>query len=184
MCFVGAVVNRTRDREKKQGESKKIMLKDVYLETRVLTASPLDLINMLYQHALTCVEDARRSLAAKDIPGRASAVCKTIAVISELRGSLDHSNGGEISKRLESLYEYIQRRLTEGNIKQQDQPFAEVESLLRELSQAWSQLARGPQTETVETESSYLADETSSTGPWNAGMFAATEQRSASYWSA
>lgn len=159
------------------------MVKDVYLETRVLTASPIELVNMLYRHAIFCIQDARKSLAARDISSRSNAICKAIAVISELQSSLDHNAGGDISKRLESLYEYMQSRLTYANIKQEDQPLAEVESLLLELSQAWSEISQAQQTETPEVETPHLAVE-SGNGHWNAGILPAAEQRSPSYWSA
>ena len=46
------------------------MWKDAYLESRVLSANPLELICILYQFALDSVRDARRHLAAGDIVAR------------------------------------------------------------------------------------------------------------------
>ena len=113
------------------------MWKDAYLESRVLSASPLELICILYQCALDSVRDARRHLAAGDIVARSRAVCRAVGAISELDGSLNHADGGAISRNLGELYQYIRQRLTEANMRQMDAPLAEVESLLATLAQAW-----------------------------------------------
>ena len=113
------------------------MWNDAYLESRVLSADPLELIRMLYQHALDSVRSARQHLAGGDIAARSKAISQAIAALSELTGSLDHSAGGTISRNLEQLYHYISQKLFEANFKQQDGPLAEVEALLTTLSEAW-----------------------------------------------
>ena len=113
------------------------MWKDAYLESLVLSANPLELICILYQHALDSVRDARRHLAARDIVARSKAICQAIGAISELDGSLNHADGGAISRNLGELYQYIRQRLTEANMRQTDAPLAEVESLLATLTEAW-----------------------------------------------
>ena len=114
------------------------MWNDVYLESRVLSADPVDLIAILYEGALGAVEQARRRLAEGDIAGRATAVSKAVAILAELSSALDHSSGGEISTRLARLYDYMQRRLLEGNFRQEEEPLGEVARLLRVLAEGWN----------------------------------------------
>jgi flagellar protein FliS len=121
-----------------KGEVKTAMLKDAYLESRVLAADPMELVCIVYEHALEMVREARQALAAHDIVARARAVSRTIAAISELQGSLDHGAGGSISRDLERLYHYMRTRLTAANFQQQDGPLAEVEALLSTLADGWS----------------------------------------------
>jgi flagellar secretion chaperone FliS len=116
------------------------MTNNRYLEQRVLSADPIELTHMVYQHAIDMVRDARRHLAAKDIAERSKSICKAIDAIAELESALDHSQGGQISQNLEKLYRYMQMRLTTANIQQQDGPLAEVENLLSTLGEAWSAL--------------------------------------------
>ena len=118
------------------------MWKDAYLESRVMSADPLELVTILYEHGIRTVEDARRHLASGDIAARAKAVAKAISIVSELHGSLDHTAGGEISANLASLYKYMEYRLTMGNLQQNDGPLQEVEDLLRTLGEAWSAISR------------------------------------------
>lgn len=112
--------------------------KEAYL-ANVISADPMELVCLLYGHALNAVRDARRHLANREIAERGRAISKAIAIIGELNGSLDHPAGGAISANLENLYSYVIMRLTEANIRQQDGPLAEVESLLNTLSQAWQE---------------------------------------------
>ena len=133
------------------------MWKDTYLESRVLSASPLELICILYQCALDSVRDARRHLAAGDIVARSSAVCRAVGAISELDASLNHAEGGAISRNLGELYRYLRQRLTEANMRQKDAPLAEVESLLTTLSEAWKAASVPPASSAARTGAEFPA---------------------------
>jgi flagellar protein FliS len=109
-----------------------------YLESRILSADPVELIAILYEQAILSVREARESLAKKDIAGRTRNISRAIAIVNELDCSLDHSAGGKMSANLTRLYQYIRERLTTANIRKEDRPLAEVESLLNTLAQSWS----------------------------------------------
>ena len=68
---------------------------------------------------------------------------QAITIIAELNGSLNHSVGGEISRNLANLYDYMRQRLA-GNMRQQDAPLAEVETLLSTLAEAWNTIQVQP----------------------------------------
>jgi flagellar protein FliS len=111
--------------------------RDAYLEERILSADPVELVHLLYEASITAVGDARRHLAAGDIRARARSISKACEILAELTGSLDHEQGGEISQRLAQLYAYMHRRLLEANFQQSDKPLAEVAGLLATLAEAW-----------------------------------------------
>lgn len=111
---------------------------DAYLEGRILSADPLELVRLLCQGAGNAVRDARRRLAEGDIVGRSRAVSNAYDILAELLAALDHSRGGELAGRLALLYDYMQRRLLEANLQQSDAPLAEVLNLLATLSEAWA----------------------------------------------
>ncbi len=113
---------------------------EAYLENRIESAAPLELVRLLYQGAIGAVREARRSLAARDIAGRSRAISKAYGMVAELTVSLDRERGGEIAFRLAQLYDYIMRRLMEANLKQIDGPLVEVLGLLSTLDEAWQQL--------------------------------------------
>ena len=114
-----------------------------YLETRVLSADPVDLIAMSYEFATLRVHEARIALAKGDIAERCKGISKTIAILAELESSLDYKLGGEIAYNLGRLYRYMTERLTQANVRQEDEPLAEVESLLGTLGEAWQSIRTG-----------------------------------------
>src|ERR1035437_2010934 len=111
---------------------------DAYLESRILTADPIELVNLLYQACVQAVREARRHLAEGRIAERSREINKACEIEIELATSLDHERGGEISQRLARLYDYMQRRLLEANMQQSDAPLADVLGLLSTLSEAWA----------------------------------------------
>ena len=124
------------------------MWKEAYL-ANVVSTDPMELVCLLYQHGLDSVRNARRHLASGNIAERGKAISKALGIISELYSSLNPEAGGLISDNLQRLYSYMCLRLTEGNIRRQDAPLAEVESLLNTLSEAW-QGARAKQAAVAE----------------------------------
>jgi flagellar protein FliS len=110
---------------------------DTYLEDRVLSADPVELVDLLYQACATAVGDARRHLAGGEILARARSISKACDILLELTVSLDHQRGGALSQRLAQLYGYMHRRLLEANFRQSDEPLAEVARLLATLKEGW-----------------------------------------------
>src|SRR5690348_15948856 len=110
---------------------------NTYIEERVLSAGPLELVGMLYQSAIGSVRDARRHLAGGDILARSRSISKACEVIGEQAGSLDLGRGGELAVRLAQLYEYMLQRLSEANFRQADEPLSEVLGLLLILVEGW-----------------------------------------------
>jgi len=110
---------------------------DAYLESRIESAEPIQLVRLLYQGATASVREARSHLAAGEIVERSRAISQAHAILTELTASLDHERGGELSVRLAQLYDYMQRRLLEANFRQIDAPLAEILGLLATLGEAW-----------------------------------------------
>jgi flagellar protein FliS len=111
---------------------------DAYLESRVSSADPVELVNLLYQGCTVAVREARHHLAAGRIAERSREINKAFQILVELDGSLDHTLGGEISQRLARLYDYMRQRLLDANMQQSDPPLTEVLGLLATLSEAWA----------------------------------------------
>jgi flagellar secretion chaperone FliS len=111
---------------------------DAYLESRVTSADPVELVNMLYQACTIAVREARHHLAEGRIAERSREINKAFEILVELDSALDHQLGGEISQRLALLYDYMRRRLMDANMKQSDPPLTEVLGLLSTLSEGWS----------------------------------------------
>jgi flagellar secretion chaperone FliS len=110
---------------------------DTYLEERVLSADPIELVRLLYQATIAAVRKARGHLAAGEIAERSRAISHAYRLLTELSTSLDHQRGGDVSRRLAQMYSYIMRRLIEANVQQKDEPLAEILGLLTTLAEGW-----------------------------------------------
>jgi flagellar protein FliS len=122
-----------------------------YLESEVLNADPVKLINLLYHGAVEAVAAARRHLAAGEIGARSRQIVKAWNILHELNCSLDAAPSPELAARLSALYFYMQQRLLDANAAQDPAPLAEVESLLNTLAEAWRQTAAAAPPAVVQT---------------------------------
>jgi len=113
-----------------------------YLDHEVLTAPPLQLVQLLYRGALDSISSARRYLKLGDIRARSRAVTKALLLVAELMRSLNREEGGEVSRNLARLYGYISKLLLKANAEQIDPPLAEAEQLLGSLAEAWEKVAQ------------------------------------------
>jgi flagellar protein FliS len=114
-----------------------------YFEDEVLEANPLKLIELLYRGALDSIAAAKRYLRLGDIRARSRAISKAMAIVTELSLSLNHQDGGEISRNLAELYGYIEKLLIQANVEQCEPPLAEAERLLSTLLEGWIRCAQG-----------------------------------------
>ncbi len=111
-----------------------------YLESRVLSASPLELVRILYRLAIERLREAKVHQASGDVLARSKALTAASEVLAQLTCALDLDKGGELSRRLAALYQYMQARLLEANFRQDMALVDEVVGLLATLLDAWQQI--------------------------------------------
>jgi len=122
----------------------------VGVETKVSTASPHQLIVLLYDGALLAINSAAVSMDAGDIPSKGKSISQAINIITNgLKASLDMEAGGEISDRLSALYDYMTQRLLQANLQNSRPALDEVSTLLNELREAWLGIADSSAVETA-----------------------------------
>jgi flagellar protein FliS len=119
----------------------------VYRANSILTASPGQLVVLLFDGALQAMATAREALGRPVTDLRRYEIVnhqltKARRIIAELRGSLNFREGGDFATLMEQLYEYYSRRLLEANLRKDPAPIAEVEKLLGELRDAWVEMLR------------------------------------------
>ena len=114
---------------------------DRYIENEVLGADRIKLVMILYRAAIESIAGARLNVRNGEIRERSRRIVKASGIIHELLRSLNHAEGGDVSRNLAELYAYIQQRLMDANSAQTEPPLAEVEGLLRTLLEAWTATA-------------------------------------------
>ncbi len=112
-----------------------------YLRNRVMTASPIQIVVMLYDGAISSMVNAREALSNGDRIQARVFVGKAQGILGELVSSLDRVSGAEIAAQLDALYAFVQNRLTRGNIDQDGRAFSEAEKVMRTLREGWAIIA-------------------------------------------
>lgn len=122
----------------------------VGVETGVETASPHQLILMLYDGAISALVKARAHMQRKEIALKGQFISKAIAIIDEgLKLSLDEKAGGELAQNLKALYDYMCKRLLMANLNNDVEAIDEVGRLLSDLKGAWAAIGKPQQTAAV-----------------------------------
>ncbi|PFA67370.1 flagellar protein FliS [Bacillus sp. AFS015802] len=109
-----------------------------YQNNSVNTASPGELTLMLYNGSLKFIHIAKKAIKEKNIELKNTNIQKTQAIVNELMVTLNTDL--EVSKNLMSLYDYINRRLTEANIKNDAAILEEVEGLITDFRDTWKEV--------------------------------------------
>ena len=113
-----------------------------YAEANLLSASPLQLVVMLYEFAYDNVHAACGFNCAGDPASRGRAVNKALDALVELAASCDGSV--PLSGQLRELYGYMQTRLIAGHSEQSQEKLQEVADLLKTMLEGWRQIAASP----------------------------------------
>lgn len=106
-----------------------------YQNNSVLTATSGELTLMLYEGCLKFIRFSKHAIEQNNVEDKNKYIQKAQAIISELIITLDTKI--DISSSMASLYDYIQRRLIEANIKSDVSILEEVEGLVVEFRDTW-----------------------------------------------
>lgn len=119
---------------------------DIALET----ASPHQLILMLFDGALSAIVLAKTNMLAGKPETKGLAISKAIDIIANgLKVSLEVESGGELAQNLTALYDYMVKRLVHANLKNQPAILDEVSSLLSDIRSAWVAITPSKETPTA-----------------------------------
>ncbi len=119
---------------------------DSYRKVATQTATPGQLVLMLYDGALKFLEKALTGFDHKDPKHFNETINNNIlraqAIIHEMNASLDMKAGGEVAANFRRLYNYFYRRMAEANRTKQKAPIEEIISLIRDLRDSWAEMLR------------------------------------------
>ncbi|MDW5283614.1 flagellar export chaperone FliS [Alteromonas macleodii] len=111
------------------------------LKTRLASADPFVVTQMLMEGALESMKIAKINIDTKDLENKSKFIAKATTIIDTLRLSLDYEAGGEISTNLSALYRYMSERLLEASIENDIAKIDEVIDLLSGIKGAWDQIS-------------------------------------------
>ncbi len=120
---------------------------DVYLQNMVENANPIQLVLMLYDKALSCIDEAVSAIGKgldqpENVKVKAENLTKAMDILIVLRASLDTEKGQEIAKNLDEIYEALINEIVRANMKNDTDILVKVRAILEELREAWEEAER------------------------------------------
>ncbi|ABI71030.1 flagellar export chaperone FliS [Shewanella frigidimarina] len=109
----------------------------VSLESEIAVASPHRIIQMMFEGALQRIAQAKYAIQQKNPAQKGENIGKAVSIIAGLSGSLNMDAGADVSANLDSLYEYMLRRLSEANVANDIEMLEEVSALVRTIKEGW-----------------------------------------------
>lgn len=104
-------------------------------------ASAHRLITLLLEGAVERIAKAKGHMERGERGPQGELIGKVIDIVASLDAYLDVEKGGEVAQNLESLYDYMVRKLFDANKNSSLEELSEVESLLLEIREGWVGIA-------------------------------------------
>lgn len=111
-----------------------------YANNKVTTASPADLVLMLYEGAIKFCNIAIVAVESNDIEKAHTNIMKAQKIIIEFQASLDYKYS--TAKDFNEVYTYLLARLREANLKKDKEILEEVLKHLRTMRDTWKEVMR------------------------------------------
>ena len=111
-----------------------------YNNSKIMTASKPELTLMLYEGAIKFCNIAIMGIEKKDIQKAHTNIIKVQRIISEFRATLDHQY--PVAEDFDRVYEYLERRLIEANVKKDVEILEEVNTHLRSMRDTWKEVMK------------------------------------------
>ena len=87
-----------------------------YQRTNIETSTGLGLVVMSYEYAIRFLKQAKEHYKNQEYLEKAKALQRALDIINELQCSLDFEKGKEIATNLDSIYNFLIRKLLEADI--------------------------------------------------------------------
>jgi flagellar protein FliS len=111
-----------------------------YRSSSVMTASPAQLVVMLYDGAGRFLRQAELAADEGAWPHALDRLDKADAILDELLVTLD-KEAGQVADRLQGIYVFCKKLLIEARIEHDVERIRRTAGLLAELREAWAELA-------------------------------------------
>jgi len=112
---------------------------EAYRQFSVQTSTPLGLVVMLYDGALTALRRAVTAIEAHDIQKKCNHLNRAMAIIVQLEGTLNMELGGEVAKTLKAFYLYARGQTMKANIEDSLEILRSLIEKIAGVRESWHQ---------------------------------------------
>lgn len=113
---------------------------NAYQRNAIMTATPAELTLMLYEGAIKFCNIGIIAIEKKDYEKANENLKKAQNIITELRVTLNRKY--KVWEDFERVYDYIYRRLVEGNMKKDIEIVEDALKYIREMRDTWKEVMR------------------------------------------
>jgi flagellar protein FliS len=129
-----------------------------YLRNAVLTATPEQLVLMLYEGAIRFASQAREAIQTKDREAAFHALDRAQLIMLELSNGIRREVQPQLADQIGALYSFVYRRLVDANLHQDIGAVDDALRILRYQRETWlllmDKLRQGGEAETSKTSNS------------------------------
>lgn len=108
-----------------------------YRNNQIMTASPEQILIMLYDGAIRFVRQAKLAIEENRLGDKAQAINRAVAIITEFSNTLDYEAGGDLALELNQLYDFAVRELAAVNAGNDARRLEPVEKVLLDLREGF-----------------------------------------------
>jgi flagellar protein FliS len=108
-----------------------------YKQTAIKTATPEQVLLLLYEGAIKSAKLAKQAMLQKQVAEKCKHITKVHDIVMELRNSLDHAKGPDVSAQLDSLYDFCITHLLKANLNNDEVAIDGVIKVLNTLYEGW-----------------------------------------------
>ncbi|MDR2547563.1 MAG: flagellar export chaperone FliS [Lachnospiraceae bacterium] len=111
-----------------------------YSNSRVLTASPAELVLMLYEGAIKFGNIAISAIEQSDVPKAHNNIVKVQRIVDNFRATLDMNY--PVAEDFDRVYVYLQGRIIDANLSKDITILEEIITHLRSMRDTWKEVMR------------------------------------------
>ncbi len=112
----------------------------VKVDAAVQGANAHRLTLMLFDGFLERIAQAKGAIQQNDIELRGKKINAAVSILLGLRNALNLEQGGELAENLDSLYDYVQRTLSQAHLKASEELLDECGRLMAQVASSWREI--------------------------------------------
>jgi flagellar protein FliS len=118
-----------------------------YQSVQLESSSPGQVLVAMYDGCIRFCRAAQVQIEAGDAAGKGKLISKAVAILGELRSTLDHSAAPALCDSLERLYVFFQEQLSLANLRMDARLIDPVVKILGDLRETWAEAVRNVESE-------------------------------------
>lgn len=113
-----------------------------YRDNAVRSATPIELVVILFDSAIDDMRRAVCAIRASDVEERATAIRHAMLVFQQLQGTLDFEKGGQVARQFEQFYNLIRAKLLESQLRNSPELMQQQIQFMSEVRDCWVEAER------------------------------------------